>query len=284
MLPIIIPTVGRPRCVTMEFLTPEVQRHVTFLTNKAEQRSLSQAYPLAVVMHCPHQPEPGEKIDLRYKGISHVRQWAMKQWAGQRVIMSDDDIPIYVRKNPKDWTDWHARRATPEEVTKALEKMSKLSEKHAMVGMSSKQGNNNHKAPIVYATRMHNIWTIDFGIANREGFRFDSVPTMQDFWMHLCFLTAGYETAMICDYMHCQAGSNITYKTKSGGGCSLFRSIDTQIVSSRALATEWPDFVKLVYKKTVGKSTWFGGQERPEVLVQWKKALAYGLTKRNPLL
>ena len=284
MLPILIATVGRPRLTTMEFLTPAVQRHVTLITNKADQASLSKAYPLAVVMHCPAQPEPGEKIDLSKKGLSHVRQWILKTWPDQKVFIADDDLPIYVRINRKKWSDWHARRASPEEVTEALEHMSRLTDKYPMVGMSSKAGNNRHEAPIMYATRMHNIWTIDCAIANREGFRFDAVPTMQDFWMHLCFLTAGYTTAMIADFMHCQPGSNTNYKASAKSGCALYRSLETQLTSARTLSTEWPDFVKLIEKETKQKGTWFGDKPRAEVYVQWKKALAYGLAKRNPLL
>lgn len=278
MIPIIIPTLGRPRVITLEYLTPAVQRHVVLVTNKAQQRDLAKTYPLVTVVVCPNQPEPGQPIDLKVHGIARVRQWIMERYKDQTIFMSDDDLPIYRRKKLGSMKDWHARRATPEEVTEGLERMIELSKKYPMVGMSSKQGNNRYEEPVVFASRMACIWTINCKLAMKLGLSFQA-PPMEDFWMHLSFLTEGYETAMITQWMHCQPGSN----TK--GGCSSFRTWDVQLRAARALSTEWPDFVKLIYKKTVGKNTWFGSDKpRPEVLVQWKRALAYGQTKKNPLL
>lgn len=267
MIPILIPTLGRDRIITLEFLTQEMHRHVTLLCPAEQHAGLSKAYPSVRVTVCPR------------KGISHVRQWVLDNYSKQQVLMSDDDLPFYVRKDRDNWSDWHARRATPEEVTEALEKMAALTMLYPMVGMSGKQGNNNHKSPIVHATRMWNIWTIDCEIANAEGFRFDATDTMQDFIMHLNFLTAGYTTAMIADFMHCQYASN------QAGGCSTYRSIETQKRSTAYLKNRWPNFVRVVQKSVVKDGSWFGSdQPRPDVQIAWKKALEYGRKIRNSQL
>jgi hypothetical protein len=96
---------------------------------------------------------------------------------------------------------------------------------------------------------------------------------MQDFWVHLSFLSEGYNTAMICDRLYNPAASN------AAGGCSLYRTNATQRISVGRIVRQFPEFTKLVTKET--KGGWFGDEPRIDVHVQWKKALQHGLIKRQ---
>lgn len=262
MIPIIIPTLGRDRIMTLEFFTPEMKRHTTLITPPDQVRALSKSYPTVVVEGCTA------------KGISATRQYVLDTRKGC-VLFSDDDLRFSVRANPKKWSDVKAIRATPEQVQDAFNRMALLTEMlYPMVGMSARQGNNHHKHRIVVATRLWNIWTIDCDLANKEGFKFTRTPTMQDFVMNLSFLTRGYPTCAIADTMHDQYGTNLA------GGCSTYRNNETQKQSTAFLQKTWPDFVRVVEKKLIWKG-FDKKQPRLDVMVYWKKALAYGITQRK---
>ena len=53
------------------------------------------------------------------------------------------------------------------------------------------------------------------------------------------------------------------------GGCSTYRTMELQGAAAEKLAAKHHPFVKVVIKKT--KTAW-GGAERKDVIVQWKKA------------
>jgi hypothetical protein len=83
--------------------------------------------------------------------------------------------------------------------------------------------------------------------------------------MTLQLLRAGYPNAVITEFVHNQAGSN------TEGGCSAYRDAKMMESSARKLAKLHPGFVKVVTKET--KTSW-GGGERVDVQIAWKKALA----------
>lgn len=270
---IIIPTLGRDRIATLDYF-PEALRSVTTLvTNKAQGRKLHDEYGVDVMV-CPHQPEPGQKFDLKVHGISRVRQWVLDQIEDRHVVMADDDLSFQIRinrKNPRAWQSVAARRSQVLELIKDMSAIAYQTES-AMVGLSARAGNNRYQeGPLVHACRMTNIWWIDLDAMRVEGIRFDRVHTMQDFWVHLSLLSKGYKTSMITDRMYDQKASN------AAGGCSLFRTNAVQEDSVAKLCKEFPDFCTRVVKKT--KGGWFGG-ERTDIRIQWKKAYEYGRRQR----
>ena len=270
--PIAIATLGRKRITTLEWFTPDVQKRVTLWCNRAQVASLRAAYPgVGYVLPCPCQPEPGEQVDGLTKGLSPIRHWLMNHYAkagAPCVIVADDDTTFWIRINRDDPTDWHCRRATPDETTEMLEDLAKMTGADTpMVGVSLKQGNNRYSTPVAYNQRMCGVWTVHVPTYHALKLCFADVPSMQDFWMMLSFLTLGKRTAQICDRMHNPSTSG------SAGGCSVYRTNDTQRISVGRLVARFGPFVKPKVKAT--KTGWFGG-ERLDVTVQWKKAYEFG--------
>jgi hypothetical protein len=271
MIPIYIPTLGRDRLITMEGLSPALHPYITIVTNKAQAATLHRQYSGAAVVICPHQAEPGEKPDGITKGISPVRQWitdyCWEKAGHSQCIMLDDDLTFYIRISED---DWHLRLATHGEVGELFVEMQDQLISNAMVGVSARQGNNRRTETIQHCQRMWAVWSIDIEVMRRLKLKFTAVPTMQDFWMQMGFLTNGHRTAMICDYAHNQPASN------AKGGCSLFRTPETQRVSIAALEKAYPGFIKSRLAKT--KDGWFGtGDPRADVTFYGKKAYEFGL-------
>jgi hypothetical protein len=90
---------------------------------------------------------------------------------------------------------------------------------------------------------------------------------MEDFHVSLSLLTKGLPNMSINWMVQNQNGSNLA------GGCSSYRTPERHAESALALKRRFPDFVNVVTKKT--KTAW-GGQERIDVIIQWKKAIAHG--------
>jgi hypothetical protein len=270
MIPIYIPTIGRDRVKILEQLEPHLHQHVTLVTNKAQQRSLSATYPKVVVVACPASREPGQpKADGLQFGIAPTRDWIIHTYCDSRYcMMLDDDVFFYRRKDMRNLKDWHARRATLPEVTDLLSKMNSLVKQYAFVGVSPKQGNNRLDTETSSAKRMWNVWGVDVKLLRRLRIRVNAVPVMEDFWVQLNLLTKGYETIQINTYMHCQNESG------AAGGCSLFRTNAHQEIAVRKLVRHFPDFVTARVAKT--KSGWFGGGERTDITFHGAKALKFG--------
>jgi len=281
-LPIYIPTLGRDRVYLLEQLEDHLHAQVTLVTNRAQLPALQAKYPRVNVVACPWTREPGQpKADGIKFGIAPTRQWMAEhayRKGNRYLLMSDDDLCIYVRRNRKDLTDWHARRATSAEVTVALKDMERLTEsekKYAVVGMSAKQGNNRHTERTSEAKRIWNFWAVDVFRMHQLKIRMDAVPVMEDFWVQLNFLTRGWPTIQINDFMHCQGKSN------APGGCSLFRTNAHQEAATKKLIEHFPDFIKPRKVKT--KHGWFG-EERTDVTFYGKKALEFGMYEGGALL
>lgn len=269
--PIAIATLGRKRIQTLEWFTPEVQQRVTLFCNRAQVATLRRDYPLVgAVVACPFQPEPGEKADGVAKGLSPIRHWLMDYYRKMSpvVIIADDDTTFWIRINRKVLTDWKCRRATPEETTELIRDMcARTTAETPMVGVALKQGNNRYSTAFAINQRMCGFWTVYVPEYHRLKLSFAEVPSMQDFWTMLSFITLGRRTGLICDRMHNPSASG------SAGGCSVYRTNDTQKVSVGRLVYRFSAFVKPKVKAT--KHGWFGG-ERLDVTVQWKKAYEFG--------
>lgn len=276
MIPIYIPSLGRKRLCTLELMSPALREHVTVVTNRAQVAAVSAAYGVRAVA-CPHTVEPGEpRADGITKGISPTRQWIVDNCPTAECIMCDDDLTFWIRKNRDTMEEWPVRKTTVEEVTELFEDMSNLVGKYAVVGLSARQGNNRLNSRLLESKRMWNVWGVDIAAMRSLNIKFTAVPTMQDFWLQLSFLSAGYPTAMICDRMHNQSASN------APGGCSLFRNHNTQHQSIQALLKRFPEFISVRQAKT--KGGWFG-EETPRLDITFlgRKAFEHGRSIRRYL-
>lgn len=254
--------------MTMEFLHPSIHKSVTLVTNKAQLKPLRAAYPTVNVVATPATAEPGQKADGLTQGISPTRQWILDYELGPKLIMLDDDLRFSIRKS-SDMREWALKPATTNEAAEIFEDIESLLDNCPFVGISARQGNNRITERILVAKRMWNVWGVDRTVLRREKIRADAVPTMEDFWVQLNLLTLGYETQMICNYVHDQAsGSN------AAGGCSLFRTGATQEQSIAILRKTFPSFVDI----RPAPENKYGAKY--DITFRGKKALEFGLQRK----
>lgn len=201
--------------------------------------------------------------------LSPTRQWILENSPTTNFVLFDDDLAFATRRKD-DYTKFlQTSRA-------GINRMLNLFEHHlgayAHVGLMAREGGNRvpvdakgKPVAILRNTRMMRVLGYRQDFVRQAGARFDRLPTKQDFDMTLQLLRAGYENAVITEFVHNQAGSN------TEGGCSAYRDETMMAKSAEGLRKLHPEFVKVVTKKT--KTSW-GGGERVDVQVAWKKALA----------
>ena len=103
----------------------------------------------------------------------------------------------------------------------------------------------------------------DSDIFMREGIKFTHAKYMSDFDVTLQLLRKGFPNLVLAHWCQNQGSSN------APGGCSATRTIESLREAAESLARRHTPFVKLVTKQT--KTAW-GGGERTDVQVAWKKA------------
>ncbi len=205
------------------------------------------------------------------KGIGNTRQWIVDNCSGQYLLMLDDDLTFFCRRDD-DRTKF--REAAHQDVNEMLTAVQCHLEFHAHVGICTREGGNRLPDPIYRNTRTLRALAYDVHVLRKHDIRFDAMHLMEDFYVSLSLLTAGYGNLLLSDWVHDQVGSN------TDGGCSQSRTMDEQSRAARELATAFPDYVTLVKKRT--KTAW-GGKERTDVRIQWKRAYADGRRKVNSL-
>jgi hypothetical protein len=205
------------------------------------------------------------------KGIGNTRQWIVDTCPGQYLLMLDDDLTFFNRRDD-DRTKF--REASSVDIGDMLSKVRKHLEYHAHVGICTREGGNRLPESVYRNTRTLRALAYDVHVLRKHDIRFDAMHLMEDFYVSLSLLTAGYANLLVSDWVHDQVGSN------TEGGCSQYRTMDEQERAARELATAFPDFVTLVKKRT--KTAW-GGKERYDVRIQWKKAYEYGRRQVNSL-
>jgi hypothetical protein len=215
---------------------------------------------------------PGETEKLRLRGypvlerpvqgIANTRQWILDQHEDDgTIVMMDDDLDFYVRLHD-DPTKMRGFR--PGDFDQMMGELLGLTDVSPLVGIANRSGANRDTRPVRYNTRMHDVLAINPHVVRREGFRFDRVEFMEDFDFILQFLHAGYDTAMLNTYAKGDRGSN------QNGGCSVYRTAQSQADAALDLAILWPEVVKMRQVQGSGKSGIWAN--RTDVTVQWAKA------------
>lgn len=213
---------------------------------------------------------PGDVFPERYKhrvaynppwitGISDKCQWVIDTF-GPKVCMLDDDL-VFATRRDDDATKF--RESTPGELEALFKDIEWMLGDYAHVGVSAREGANRNTELVLYNGRMTRVLAYNVPEIRKCGVRFDRLKVMQDFDMTLQLLRAGRSNAILNTFVHNQNGSN------TEGGCSLFRTEEVQTEAANMLAELHPGFVKVVQKHT--KTAW-GGKERTDVIIQWKKA------------
>jgi hypothetical protein len=196
-----------------------------------------------------------------------VRQWIVDELArqGEPVIMLDDDLAFFVRKDPSA----HNLRPAGADVERIFSRLHILVAHNDYVhsGLSPRQGNNwAYPATTLTVERMNAVHCVLPEALRHYGIRYDDVDMMEDYHVVLSLFEKGEKNAVITDAAWDQCkGSG------APGGFSHYRTSETQAAAAERLAELHPKVVKVVEKTPKTGSGGFSGT-RKDVRVQWKKA------------
>lgn len=254
---IYIPTYGRSgKQVTLKSIPKKLHSQVSLVVQKREASLYTWI---------------GDHFDIQVlpdniRTIGPTRDWIIENHRnkkfGWKLVMLDDDIKFDTRRkdDPGKFIG-----STEKEIIQIFEKIEAHLDIYAHVGVLAREGGNRATEKIIECARMMRVLAYDISILKKEKIAFNRLSVMEDFDVTLSLLRTGYKNAILCDWVQGQGSSN------AEGGCSHYRTLDLHARSARGLQKLHPDFVKLVTKKT--KSAW-GGEERTDVTIQWKKAYA----------
>jgi hypothetical protein len=244
---IFIPTLGRADQVTFRNLPQEIQERVEFVVGDGIPWE-SYAYRCKCIFIPP------------VKGIAATRQWIAEESKDTPFVMLDDDLTFCMRRED-DPTKFQP--ADEEDVFNLFMYLERALGHYGHVGVATREGGNRETEPYVYNTRLLRILGYNPVALKDAGARFDRLPVMEDFDVCLQLLRKGYQNIKVNWIAHDQKMSN------AAGGCSGYRTMQVQKEAALGLAKLHPGFVTVVQKHT--KTAW-GGQERTDVRVAWKKA------------
>lgn len=200
-------------------------------------------------------------LPAEYDGISATRDWALQQSGDSKVLMLDDDLVFFARRS--DERD-KFRDMLPGEFSQMIRDIAEALDTNPHVGVASREGGNRNTEDRAYNTRTLRLLAYDREYLNSRGITFMPMRVMEDFHVSLQILKSGADICVLNNWCHNQAeGSN------APGGCSSYRQMSTQAEAAHELARRHAPFVRVVQKKT--KTAW-GGAERTDVVISWKKA------------
>lgn len=241
---IFIPTKGRIKQLTMEALPIELRKRydATLVVQTEEDYNRLRSY------------YPTVWADA--EGIGATRQWILDNSTDDKVVMLDDDLCSWSRRNH--FTGQYVK-AGPHDIVEGFELLDELLSDHAHAAIGHRQFANT-KPLVEYGTRAMRALGYRRDVLARENIRF-TLPLMEDFEVTLKLFRAGYPNAVFYGLIQDQLGSD------QPGGCKYWRTLERHNAAAEALAEMFPRFVKL--KDVEG---WAIGT-RKDVSIQWKKAL-----------
>lgn len=252
---ILIPTRGRATTqTTLKFFPKELQEKTTLVVDY-DERHLYDNSPARVWVMPEGLPA----------GISPKRKYVMENTIDPKIVMLDDDIRFYIRKG---YDDWHLRYLEPQEMPQMFGLLEEWLDDYAHCGVSAREGNNRVEKLSVENTRYMRL--LAYNLDMLDGVELGRTKIMEDFDVALQLLRQGKPSKVSYYYAQGQRGSN------TDGGCSEWRSLETQAEGAERLGSLHPDFVRVVEKKT--KTAW-GGGIRKDVIISWKKA--YGSSQSS---
>jgi hypothetical protein len=203
------------------------------------------------------------------KGIAATRDYIIHDMPGNDpVCMFDDDLHFAVRRDD-DRTKF--RQPEPADIARMVDSIYLALEHSPHVSIGAREGGNRVTEEVSLNTRMMRVLAYDRHVLRKLGITFAPMEVMEDFHVTLQLLRAGCDCAVLNNWVSNQAGGS-----DAPGGCSTFRTLEVQSRNAHLLAARHPGFVKAVKKQT--KTAW-GGQERTDVVVQWKQARKAGGVK-----
>lgn len=251
MLKIFIPTMGRmDKQLTLDYMKP-VQDRVWLVVPWRERKLYSYKRVLAT--------------PPKLKGIGPTRQWILENAESDKIVMMDDDLRFFRRKNKK---DWHLKGFKKKDTLDLYDWLDNKLDDYYHVSISPRQFNNSRPE-----SELENKRPLRLLGYRREvldlGCRFDRVPLMEDFDMALQLLELGYKNVVSFEFSQDQRISS-----HAPGGCSGYRTAKMQAKAARMLARLHPGFVTVKKKRTTSEA-WKGlteDQVRVDVQINWGEA------------
>lgn len=253
-LQIFIPTYKRSKLQHTLYEIPQNLRSQTFLVIRPEEKEEFKSLNYDCNLH------------VLNSGVSNIRETRDEIFkiAVDRHVVLDDDLTFFKRKQHG---DWHLRKMNDEmELNEFFYDLEQQLFMDPYVGVASREGFNQlpTNRELSLGKRMTRVHGYSKYLLKQEGVHeLSSFELMEDFEFQLNLITQGIDPVMLLNWAHNQRGSGTT------GGCSDYRTLEKQEYWAEQLAAKYPDFVKLVKKKT--KTAW-NGQERTDVVISWQKA------------
>jgi hypothetical protein len=270
MMRIYIPSRGRATITkTFSNLPPAVRKNAVYVVPKDEVAAYeAEGYPVI-------SPPPS------VNRIAVTRQWIVEYHLTHhketdKLCMLDDDLSFHYRVPDGGYTCSTGGRAPDHKpIVAGFAQLERLLNSHAHAGIHIKFG-SNYIVPgeLVRNRRVCRAIAFRASILKKHWPRtkFGVVPVQDDFDMTLSLLELGYPNVIVTDIVQEQTGGG----SGSVGGASTYRDMKYHADSVHKLHARHPEFVKVVKKHT--KVAW-KGEERIDVVVAWKKALAAGQAK-----
>lgn len=253
---IVIPTYMREEeQVSFKWLHYRFKQDVTLCTDTTRVEYLRLCNPDAKV------------IDLGITdGIADTRQKLVDKFMGEKIFIVDDQVRFYQRTPAK-----RIINITESGIQDMLKKVEDALDDYAWVGISDRAGNNRVSDSWSEVQRSYSCYGINTQMFADNDISFDGLykktgaKNFEDFYCLLSMFTKGMKNVVLYDY-------SFYHQHGKKGGNSEFRNNKTHQWCYQMLQQEFPDFVKLKYKKNPNWTTEDGDNKRLESIISWKKA------------
>jgi len=194
------------------------------------------------------------------EGIAATRDWIIDKFPTDLICMLDDDLRFFSRRED-DRTKFQP--ATPDSLETMFQEIEDALQHYGHVSIAPREGANRNTNRHIFNTRTMRVLAYDAALIKKHNLKFGPATLMCDFHMGLSLLELGFSNVVLNYWCNDQKTSN------APGGCSTPDRLERQADAARWLAEHHAPHVKLVTKQT--KTAW-GGKERIDVVIQWKKA------------
>lgn len=178
-----------------------------------------------------------------------------------KCVQLDDDLLFYTRRKDE---PTKFQQATPDDMEALFYDIEMNLNKYAHVGVSGREGANRNVEDYLYVTRQMRVHGYNRKVLREWNVKHNRLQDVEDFDTTLQLLRAGFPNCVINYMVHNQSGGSA-----APGGCSTYRTLETHDRDVRRLAELHPEYVTVVTKQT--KTAW-GGKERTDVRIKWKRA------------
>lgn len=231
---------------------------------------------IIIVPRCEEYLWDKNKYNIRtvpdYFTSGDIRQFIMMEYykEDRYHFVIDDDLSFSYRMPP--FTNLIS--IDSQHIISMLKWVENQSDNYAFAGISAREGNNHHINSFEENGRIMRCYFYDCQIIIENNLRWDGLRCRMDFYLMLNLLRLGYYSICNYDYAHSQDHSGVT--EEKYGGCGYYRTEKLMAEQAYILEEIHKPFVKAIKRTT---KTSFGGGERTDVNIQWKKALKKG--RRN---